>query len=166
MEKQTVQKSDWNIKPMPAENVSLSVNYTFTPGEMEKIKKGVLPLQMEDKWFIYFENDTLYCHRSWTGFCVYIAEFETGEHGGGITNVIINRNTDQYTEADDQWDCRFLVYLINLLLLGTQTTYPVKGGADPETSSVQQWSHVGKAMFEDDGEDSSYGHPSSAGRRY
>ena len=29
----------------------------------------------EDKWFIYWENDTLFFHRSWTGVCVYIVRF-------------------------------------------------------------------------------------------
>lgn len=37
---------------------------------------------MEDKWFWYMEGDTLYIHRSWTGFCIYIVEFDfgTGRH--------------------------------------------------------------------------------------
>jgi len=26
---------------------------------------------MEDKWFIFLEDDWLYLHRSWTGTCVY-----------------------------------------------------------------------------------------------
>lgn len=37
---------------------------------------------MEDKWFSYMDENTLYAHRSWTGYCIYIIEInvETGVH--------------------------------------------------------------------------------------
>jgi hypothetical protein len=43
--------------------------------------KGLIPRAMEDKWYIYFENDCLYFHRSWTGLEILCAEIirEDGE---------------------------------------------------------------------------------------
>lgn len=37
---------------------------------------------MEDKWFSYMDENTLYAHCSWTGYCIYIIEInvETGVH--------------------------------------------------------------------------------------
>ena len=48
---------------------------------------------MEDKWFSYMDENTLYAHRSWTGYCIYIIEInvETGVH-----DVTVNRDTEQY----------------------------------------------------------------------
>ena len=45
---------------------------------------------MEDKWFSYMDGNTLYAHRSWTGYCIYIIEInvETGVH-----DVTVNRDT-------------------------------------------------------------------------
>ena len=31
--------------------------------------------QALDRWFIYFSRGGLYFHRSWTGFCIYVAHF-------------------------------------------------------------------------------------------
>jgi hypothetical protein len=39
----------------------------FTEEEYAKLQKGLIPTAMEDKWFIYCENDCLHFHRSWTG---------------------------------------------------------------------------------------------------
>jgi len=145
------QKSDWErCEPMPEEHVVLSFQHEYSPGDYEKIQYGVIPEQMEDKWFIYFEENKLHCHRSWTGNCLYIAEFEVSERSSKITKLTVNRDREQYTERDNNWDCHFVVYLINLLLLHKPTPYPEKGDIDPEISAVQQWSQVGRAMFEED----------------
>ena len=104
---------------------------------------------MEDKWFVYFEDNKLYCHRSWTGSCIYIAEFELSEKSSQVVKVTVNRDGKQYTGKDDNWDCQFAVFLINLLLLKKLTPYPQKVGVDPDITLMQQWNQMGRAMFED-----------------
>lgn len=140
-------KSDWKTEPMPKEHVVLSFPHEFSPEDYEKLQFGVIPRQMEDKWFIYFEDNKLYCHRSWTGYCIYIVEFEVSEKSSQIVKITVNRDKEQYSETDNKWDLDFIVYLINLLLLKKHTPYPEKEDVDPETSAVQQWSDVGRAML-------------------
>jgi len=70
-----VLQSDWKSLPLPAKRVELSLKHTFTQSEMDFIRNGVIPRQMEDKWFISFADDALHFHRGWTGFCIYIARF-------------------------------------------------------------------------------------------
>jgi len=56
---------------------------------------------MEDKWFWYFENDTLYAHRSWTGYCIYSIRFN---HSTDTHRVTVNRDRKQYScksKSDD-----------------------------------------------------------------
>ena len=48
---------------------------------------------------------------------IYIVEFEVNEKSSQIVKVIVNRNKNQYSETDNNWDCQFVIYLINLLLL-------------------------------------------------
>lgn len=42
---------------------------------------GLIPGAMEDKWFLYLEDNKFYCHQSWTGYCAYIVEFAPCEEG-------------------------------------------------------------------------------------
>ena len=142
-------KTDWKTEPMPKEHIVLSFLHQFSVKEYEKLQQGFVPDQMEDKWFIYFEDNKLYFHRSWVGFCIYIVEFEVGEKSSQIVKVIVNRDKNQYSETDNKWDLEFVVYLINLLLLNKSAHYPEKQGEiDSDADTLHQWSQVGRKMLE------------------
>jgi ADP-ribosyl-[dinitrogen reductase] hydrolase len=53
----------------------------FTDRQFLKLVNGLIPHQMEDKWFIFYENDWLYFHRSWTGFGLYKAQLIKEQNG-------------------------------------------------------------------------------------
>ena len=144
-----VKKGDWHTEQMPSENTILSIQKTFTPEEYGELQKGILPEQMEDKWFIYFEDDRLYFHRSWTGHCTYIAEFEKIDGGYYcISRVIVNRNKDQYSEQDDTWDTMLLLYLIDSMLLHKPVLFPKHPSIDSEDKQVlNQWGLLGRHML-------------------
>ncbi len=40
---------DWKTKPMPEQSVKVKLNKSYSDDEMEKIKWGYIPEQMEDK---------------------------------------------------------------------------------------------------------------------
>ncbi len=63
---------NWKSKAKVFPNKFSSLEYSrdFTVEEYGKIAKGVIPLEMEDKWFIHLEDDTLNLYRSWTGHCI------------------------------------------------------------------------------------------------
>ena len=71
-------KSDWQTSEMPVQHTTFTIKRKISKTEMEKLKLGNIPQEMEDKWFWYFENGKLYAHRSWTGFCIYILSFTPG----------------------------------------------------------------------------------------
>lgn len=73
---------DWpNLKPLAGRIVSLSLGMRFTSAEMDNIRLGFVPMEMEFKWFAYFENDVLHMHRSWTGYKVAEVPFsQDGDH--------------------------------------------------------------------------------------
>ncbi|MFZ1039972.1 MAG: hypothetical protein WCA79_07110 [Anaerolineales bacterium] len=62
---------------MPAVKTRLAFEPCFT--EFEKITRGIVPHQMEDKWFIFLEDMQLNFHRSWTGQCIYQIKFKKKE---------------------------------------------------------------------------------------
>lgn len=62
--------TDWNTKPLPEQRTTFALDRVFSPNEMDRIRAGLIPDVMEDKWFIYWRDKALYLHRSWTGNCV------------------------------------------------------------------------------------------------
>lgn len=104
------EKSDWKTTPMPDENTTFELKRSFTNEQMEALKKGNIPRQMEDKWFWYYEDGKLYAHRSWTGICIYIIEFnaETDVH-----KVTANRNPEEYRVTDVNEDIESLNHLLD-----------------------------------------------------
>ena len=143
-------KSDWKTKSMPKAHRVIAIDIGFSPDEYEMLQKGIIPQQMEDKWFIYFEDNKLYCHRSWTGFCIYIAEFSDNKIGGSVENITINRDQEQYSENDNSFDCKLLLYIIDRLLLKKKAEYPIKEDLDSDEQAISQWSNVGRAMLEEE----------------
>ena len=63
--------SDWDIKPMPEDVSVIDCSIQYLDAEMKQIEKGIIPEEMEEKWFIYFEDDKLYFHRSWSEKSIY-----------------------------------------------------------------------------------------------
>ena len=145
---QKVKKADWKTKPMHSDNTILSVHREFTCSEFKELQKGILPQQMEDKWFIYFEDNCLYFHRSWTGYCIYVAKFKTVEGKDCITKVILNRRKNQCGETNDPWDLSLLLYLIDSMLLHKSIPFPKHPEIDSEDKQVlKQWGIVGRHML-------------------
>ena len=104
------QKSDWKTSEMPAQHTTFIIERKISPSEMEKLKLGNIPQEMEDKWFWYFENGKLYAHRSWTGFCIYILSFTSGSDRIEVT---ANRDPEQYRCTDDVEDAKTLNKLLD-----------------------------------------------------
>ncbi len=144
-----VSKSDWNTEPFPAQHTVLSIDRTYSDAEMSQIRRGLLPEQMEDKWFIYFEGDTLHMHRSWTGYEIYAVRFKPHAGQWRIAEARVNRDPGQYKETDDRRDEELVVFLIDLLLLSQIHTMPSKatGKGDAE-HAVWLWSLAGRALFD------------------
>ena len=103
------EKTDWKASEMPQKNEQFVLSRAFTAQQMKALRKGNIPKEMEDKWFWYMEGNTLYAHRSWTGFCIYIIEFrENNEH-----LVTVNRDPEQYNCTDTAEDSARLNDLLN-----------------------------------------------------
>ena len=92
-------KDSWKTEPLPEQYTTLQLNHTFSKDSMNRIKKGVIPEEMEDKWFMYYDSteDKLYVHRSWTGFLIYVIQFEERDHDTFVaTNAVVNEDPSQY----------------------------------------------------------------------
>jgi hypothetical protein len=112
-------------QPLPAQRSQLSLQRAFTEQEYERICLGFIPERMEDKWFMFVEDDTLYIHRSWTGFCIYQVRFIKADTHYIIEDVFANRDADQYDGPGDGYDTKMALYLIDFLLLNERMPLPM-----------------------------------------
>ena len=90
--------TDWKNKPMPSEqHYVIKVELPLSPVALEKIRHGHLPGQMEDKWWMFFENNVIRYFRSWTGDNIFNAYCE--QRGDDYYIVEIEVNTDAYSTS-------------------------------------------------------------------
>lgn len=110
-------RTDWTTLPLPAMRTALALETRYSPQEMATITRGLVPAAQEEKWFIFYEDGVLHCHRSWTGICIFRVHFKPGTSGWQAWQVEINRHPRQYTQAGDREDLALLDSIIEQLLI-------------------------------------------------
>ena len=107
---------------------------------------------MEDKWYIYFENDCLYFHRSWTGLGIMRAEIIRENSGEdmkySIKEFYAERDEVENSGMDDAFDLAVLTQLIYWGLLGIdiRDDFIQKYGSGPK-DTLLIWSVFGRLFF-------------------
>jgi ADP-ribosylglycohydrolase len=140
------QPTDWKTEQMPDETDNLDFHRVFSAEEFERIRMGLIPREMEDKWFIYYDNYTLNFHRSWTGFHIYKITIQSLDDSTfAVTQTIVNRKPDQYNQPNNAYDVSLLSYLIDSLLLGKKVPFPLPTEKTGEDSAIYKHSMVGYA---------------------
>lgn len=112
-------RTSWKSTPMPATWATLPFEASYSPAEYGAICRGLVPGEMEDRWFVFEEDGTVYFHRSWTGACVYQVRFERADGGHRAVETVVNRDPKEHGGAPDPAaEARELRVLIDRLLLG------------------------------------------------
>jgi hypothetical protein len=118
MENTVVTRDEWKLRKMPKAHATIRVNRDFSAEEMERIKLGFRPNSMDDHWFIFYEEERLYIHRSWTGYCIFIVHFCNEERGYVACELHANRNPKQCESRDDCYDAQVALWIMDYFLLG------------------------------------------------
>jgi len=107
------QQSDWKNEPMPTSSKALTFSAVYALEEFQEIILGLIPEEMEDKWFIYYDEPWLYLHRSWTGYCIYKVRFQEHPSGFQAVEALVNCEPSQYEARDDEAEGRLLKILLD-----------------------------------------------------
>jgi hypothetical protein len=132
----------WKTKPMPEQAAGLDYQAQFSAQEFDQISAGLIPQEMEDKWFIVLDGNTLYLYRSWSGNCIYQVEFAQEDFHYHVSQAIVNRDPGQYLETDKGYDALLLNFLIRHLLLGQDVTFPMPAKTPQELPKGALQHHV------------------------
>ena len=138
------QPHDWQTSPISSDKVLVKLYEAYTYDEIQLIRRGLIPEVMEDKWFIYWKDNSLYFHRSWTGFCIYIVHFSIYDGGGRILSAEINTDRDVCSLSIAE-HIKFIPYYIELFLLKRNPPYPLQD--DSPLSVLKAWSNIGRALL-------------------
>jgi hypothetical protein len=109
-------RASWKTKPMPEAKQPLHVEKIYSAVAYSGIARGMIPAEMEDKWFMFLEDDWLYLHRSWSGNLIYQVRFEPTSDEYRIAEVWVNRDPSQYTETNEEYEAALLLTLIDWLV--------------------------------------------------
>ena len=143
-------RASWKTEPMPAARARLPYARAFDASEHERLLRGIVPAQMEDKWFVFYEAPWLWFHRSWTGVAIYGVQLRVGEGGSEVEAAWANRAPEQYRETDDAHDAAILSYLVERILLGREAPFPIRPSVDPAKATLLLHHVVGNARSNDE----------------
>jgi hypothetical protein len=146
----TATRASWKTKPAPSERAALPYARTFSRAEYDRLQRGLVPDQMEDKWFIFFEDSWLFFHRSWTGTCIYAVKLREEGDGFAAAEAWVNRVPEEYRETDDAYDAKVLAFLVDRLLLGLSVSFPLREHVDPAKASAVIHNVVGHGRANDE----------------
>lgn len=144
MNKQRATAVSWKNKPMPEARKELLLDGRYSREEFVTISQGFVPQSPRDKWFIYLEDEWLYCHRSVSGSCIFQLQLVPDGDEYAAPKVWVNQDPSEYRSLDDAYDVSLLSYLIDTILLGRFAPFP----QPKQFSEVDQLRHQQHVMGE------------------
>ena len=133
-------KTAWKTKDF-SKPQTINIRIRITETHYARIRHGLCPEEMEDKWFAYFDADRLCFHRSWTGAKIYEAQIQKVDSGYEIIKINVERDADIYSNTDENKDIRSLMFLLGRVLLGLNVDVPIN--FDDKADVLRAWNNFG-----------------------
>jgi 8-oxo-dGTP pyrophosphatase MutT (NUDIX family) len=120
LKRRIARREDWLCtNPMPAARQLLSIDKVYSSSEMTRIHRGFVPESQDDKWFIYYEDGSLFMHRAWGNTCQFRVDFAPVYDGLAISSAWVNRHPKQLRNEhpNDIEDASYLLEMIDCHLI-------------------------------------------------
>ena len=95
----TATAADWGHLPMPSEREEIDFEQSYDDDSFAKIQKGYAPYEMEDRIFMYMEDNILYIHLTFTCVCIFEIHFAKVGHLYKVVRAYANANPKQYIDG-------------------------------------------------------------------
>ena len=137
-------KTDWRAEDFSKVH-TIHCEIAISEAQFARVRQGMLPEEMEDKWFAYCEGNTLCFHRSWTGSKIFEAEVHKYGQNYRITDIKVERDYEIYSCTNDMHDYHTFKFLLAVALLGLKGDIPIsKSGGD---GMLEAWSSFGNLIM-------------------
>ena len=135
----------------PARHVVLPVPWPvrLAPWELRRVKLGLLPREMEEKWLLVWEAPELRAIRSWTGYEIFRLRMKESRDGTARwTDLLASRETEQYSNTDPDEDLATASRLLSFLTgrpHGPERSEERAAKEDEEAKldALREWSNFG-----------------------
>jgi hypothetical protein len=129
--------TSWQCVPFK-EGVPVAYQPSFNREQFARLRDGLIPRDMEDKWFIYYEEPHLFLHRSWTGQPVYRLRLRDIANGAEVTEALWSKDPAKASALDADYHVQLLDFLVSNLLLDQAKPFPVPPGLTEPQHGVFQ----------------------------
>lgn len=125
MRSKRANRNSWTIDTeFSLEREEVLFDKVYTQAEFKKIQRGYIPNELEDPWFLYVEENTLFVHANdGVGKCLYQVIFEKDGSDYVVKEAWASRDPNQAQPSQ------------NLQLLGFAKLYNRGQGPVAETSA-------------------------------
>jgi hypothetical protein len=139
--------TSWKREPF-TEGLPLSFRAEFSDEELRRMEAGLIPKEMEDKWFVCYEAPHLFFHRSWTGQPVYRVALKSTSGGAMVAEALWAKPLASAENADSGYQSKLLDFLVSNLLLGQSKPFPRPEGLKEPMPGVFQHHATGTGYRE------------------
>ncbi len=85
------------LQPMFGTRWPIRCGHVFTVDDLIRLREGLWPRDVEDRWAVWLDGDTLRCWLSFTGTCIYETRVTLAEDGTGVAGVLDVLDDDSST---------------------------------------------------------------------
>jgi hypothetical protein len=117
-------RDSWKTLPF-ASTAPLSYHALFTEEEYGTLRRGHVPFDMDDKWFVYWEAHCLFFHRSWTGRGIYRVQFRSSGDRFEVLRASVATDSPWHEQGLDSYEVALLDFLIRALLQRQEVEFPL-----------------------------------------
>jgi hypothetical protein len=111
-------RQSWKIVEAPEQLTPIEYEDDFTEAEYEAIERGLIPQEMEDKWFIFYEEPVLFFYLSWLGELIYRVTLERDSAGAQVIGAELS------PKYPDPSHAAVLPWVVRHVLLGQNIEFP------------------------------------------
>lgn len=76
------------LQPLAGARWPLRCGFVIPPDDLERLQAGLWPRDMDDRWAIWLDGNTLRCWRSWTTTCIYEARLDLNPDGSATAVML------------------------------------------------------------------------------
>src|SRR5687768_8368671 len=140
------QRDSWQTLPLGS-MTPIPYHATFSQEDYATIRRGLIPVEMEDKWLVYWESESLFLHRSWTGHCVYRADFKPAGDRVEVVRATVSQDCEHYRRRTPEHEAALLDFLIRGLLLHQSIEFPISPGISSSAPPGLYQHHIAGTGF-------------------
>lgn len=94
-----VTRQDWKAEPLLPPRSPVPLVRRYDSLQLDRLRHGVKPRAMEEKWFVFTEGDTVFLHRSWTGLGVFEVVLRREGTGAAIEQAWVSAHPERVRDV-------------------------------------------------------------------